>query len=169
MAGQPLTSLAINWHFESTSPELWQRIKDGAVEIDENAEDAQGPSHPVPLEAMEYQEALIPFLSRVARIASDRKAKDESHPEQAADTVIVLIALDDSENAILSFGQIGNGVGWFKDQGEPSISAGFLNSQGFPEGNSIPAVLSSLAANRRGRSSYAVNWNLDPVTLAKSV
>lgn len=180
VAGQPLTSLAVGWHFESRSPELWQRIKEGEVAIDENAREATGPSHPVPLETMDYREALIPLLSRVARIASEPAAKDESDAEEATEkdenepaetveTVIVLIALDDSENAILSFGQIRNDVAWFNKEGEPSISAGFLSSQGFQVGNSIPSVLSSLAANRRGRSSYMVNWNLDPDTLAKSV
>ena len=169
VSGQPLTSLAVSWQIESASPELWQRIKDGEAAIDENAEDAQGPSHPVPLEAMDYQEALIPLLSRVARIASEQTENDASDPEDGAETVIVLIALDDSENAILSFGQIGADADWFNDEGPPSISAGFLNGQGFPEGNSIPFVLSQLAAKRRGKSSYAVNWNLDPVTLAKSL
>lgn len=169
MAGQPLTSLAVNWQFESANPDLWQRIKEGEDAIEKNAADTQGGEPPVSLEAMEYQEALIPLLSRVARIGTDQIAKDESHPKQEAETVIVLIALDDSENAILSFGQIHNDIGWFKNQGEPSISAGFLDSRGFQVGNSSPSVSSKLAANQRGTSSYAVNWELDPVTLAKSL
>jgi hypothetical protein len=170
VSGQPLTSLAFQLRFDSANPQLRQRIITGADEIEENSMTAQGHSTAVPLEAMEYEEAVMPLLSYLARIADGEEPKDQNDSAQTDDDVVVLISLDESQNAILSFGEIGGGVSWFKNQGKPSLSAGFLDGRGLPVGNSTPSVTTHLAkSGRRSFSTYRVHWELDPTTLAKSI
>lgn len=170
VSGQPLTSLAFQFGFDSASPELWQAIDEGAKEIDENNSSTQDGMPRVPYEAMEYKAAVLPLMSYVARIANRGYTEDEDQSRQTNDNVVVLISLDESQNAILSFGEIDRAVEWSNNEGNRAISAGFLGNNGFAVGNSTPALVSHLAKSpRRGMSRYAVHWNLDPTTLAKSI
>jgi hypothetical protein len=84
----------------------------------------------------------------------------------------VLIPLDDSQNAILSFGQIDTDTSWYEDRGMSSISAGFVKSldRRTQVGNSTPMVTTRLATNpNRGISNYAIDWDLDPATLSNVI
>jgi hypothetical protein len=170
VAGQSLTSLHFNLQFDSASPELWQRMKEGQDEIDKNNLSGQGGVPAVSFEAVEYDEALIPLFSYLARIADGKHPQDKTNSTQSNGSLVVLMPLDESENAILSFGKIDSDISWFKGDGESLISAGFLDGRGFKAGNSTPSVVTNLATNpKRGTSSYVVHWDLDPNTLAKSI
>jgi len=171
VAGQPLTSLSFHLQFDSASPELWKTMKEGEDEIDKNNLSVQGGVPSVPYEAMEYDEALIPLFSYLARVGDGKQPRVDGNSTQANGSIVVLIPLDESENAILSFGEINSEVSWStNEEDESSISAGFLGDGGFQVGNSTPSVTSHLAANgQRGTSRYAVHWYLDPTTLAKSI
>jgi hypothetical protein len=75
----------------------------------------------------------------------------------------VLIPLDDSRNAILSFGSIGNGASWTGDAKGATLSSGF-------EPGGAPGVEGNLAKDKPGGSStYAIRWGVSPLALASAV
>jgi hypothetical protein len=141
----------------------------GQDEIQKNAESSQGGVPRIPLEFQEYESALLPLLSYVARIGGGGKIRGASEARQGIKdgAAFVLIALDTSANAILSFGAIGARTSWQENRDRASLSAGFATSQGMRPGNSTPHVTADLAAN--GASTYVVDWDLDPITLANAV
>ncbi|MDX6614850.1 MAG: hypothetical protein QOD75_4036 [Blastocatellia bacterium] len=172
LAGQPLTSLSLHWQFASPNAALWQEMSNGQDAIRENDESVQGSSPRVPYEVMEYQSALLPLVSRVANFGGHLQVKGAAEANYANETIVVLIPLDESQNAILSFGYIANETSWYKDQGEPPLSAGFPTrlDPGARDGNSTPRVSTNLAAKPdRGMSNYAINWTLDSATLWNAI
>jgi len=174
-ATQPLTSLSLNWKFSSTDPVLWKVMGEGEAKIGENAESSQGGSPRTPFDEEAYTDTLLPLLSYIARIgppfSQDPPVYEEGGPIDTS-SVAVLMPLDDSQNAILSFGEIGPGVSWHPSSEAASLSAGFRNSRlakPLRSGSSVPEASEELAAVRTKTSSYQISWNLDPSTLANSI
>lgn len=171
---QPLTSLSIHWQLSSADPALWKIMQEGKDAIRENAESSQGGVTQSPLEAVEYEAALLPLLSYIARVGpkpSDDDVDDDSEGKIDKGSIAVLIPLDDAQNAILSFGQIGSGVSWHKHDQPTALSAGFDTTRfrkKAREGNSIPYASANLSPTAGGTSTYIIDWDLDPATLANS-
>ena len=172
---QPLTSLSLHWQFSSSDPLLWKVMRDGENAIRENAESSQGGVPRIPFEIVDYDAALVPLLSFIARIGP--KSYDDwlehglTKPIDSA-SIVVLIPLDDSLNAILSLGQIDRKVDWYLSGQANALSAGFATSslrKKPRQGSSIPHVSTKLAPTASGASSYTINWALDPTTLANSI
>jgi hypothetical protein len=112
VAGQPLTSLSLHWKFASANAALSEAMRKGAERSARNSEEEQGGVPEVPFDIMEYEAALIPLLSHVARIGDARKAGDIPESDLPVEGVLkqsiaVVIPLDESQNAVLSFGEIG--------------------------------------------------------------
>ncbi|MER9121301.1 hypothetical protein NKH93_32950 [Mesorhizobium sp. M0954] len=173
IAGQPLTSLSLHWEFASMNAALSQAMKKGQEDIKENAESSQGGTPAVPFDVEEYSAALLPLISYVAGIgAKNGEVSNADQAEQGAQdsSFVVLVALDASPNAILSFGAIGSGVTWKSNSSARALSSGFLGFYGVREGNSTPRVTADLATMRDvGVSTYAIDWDLDPGTLASVI
>jgi len=173
VAGQPLTSLSLHWKFASASAALSKAMAKGADRSVRNSNEEQGGVPEVPFDIMEYEAALIPLLSHVARIGDVRKAGDVPESDQPVDGVLkdsiaVVIPLDESQNAVLSFGEIGKETTWSKNREGALISAGFVMSRDNErrKGNSTPAVT---AEDGDDTSKYTIDWALDPATLAYAV
>lgn len=172
---QPLTSLSIHWQLSSADPALWQIMEDGRNAIKENAESTQGGVPESPLEAVEYEAELLPLLSYIARVGprpSDDELDDDSERKIDKDSIAVLIPLDDAQNAVLSFGRIGSGVSWYKRDQATALSAGFDTTRFRKKartGDSIPYVSTNLSPTAGGTSTYVIDWDLDPATLANSI
>jgi hypothetical protein len=173
VAGQPLTSLSLHWKFTSTNTALSEAMTKGAQLIAKNSEEEQGGSPEVPYNIMEYEAALIPLLSHVARIGNARKAGDAPESDRPTDGILktsiaVVMPLDESQNAVISFGEIGKETSWYENRDGTLISAGFIMSadKGRRKGNSTPTVI---AEDSGGTPSYAVDWKLDPATLAYAI
>lgn len=98
VAGQPLTSLSLHWRLASENPSLWQTMKKGQDEIQENSESSQGGVPEVPFDTMEYGAALLPLFSYIARIGDTPKADRSSQQEKsvAHSSIVVLVTLDES-------------------------------------------------------------------------
>lgn len=172
---QPLTSLSLHLQFSSTDPKLWKTIQDGEREIHENDESTQGGVPETSYEEMDYEAVLLPLLSFIARVGTKSDHDDVNDygsgpPDKRS--IAVLVPLDDSRNAILSFGEIGTRVSWFKASEASALSAGFYTSHLRKEprrGSSIPRVSTTLSKTVEGTSTYRINWDLDPATLAGSI
>jgi hypothetical protein len=175
VAGQPLTSLSLHWKFASASSELRQAMKKGQDQIGENSYNEQGGSPEVPYDVMEYAAALIPLLSYVARIGDQSKVGDVTRMDQPAkeflnSSIVALIPLDESQNAILSFGEIGSETTWYDDHAGAMISGGFTLSPGRRKGVSTPHVTTDLTEDGDlGTSNYSIDWYLDPATLVNAI
>jgi hypothetical protein len=173
VAGQPLTSLSLHWKFASANTALSEAMTKGAERSARNSDEEQGGVPEVPFDIMEYEAALIPLLSHVARIGDVRKAGDIPESDLPVDGVLkqsiaVVIPLDESQNAVLSFGEIGKETTWAKNRKGALISAGFVmsNEKERRKGNSSPAVT---AEDGDGTSNYKIDWSLDPATLARAM
>jgi len=173
---QPLTSLRLQWTFSASDPKLWKVMQDGETEIQENAESSQGGVPRTPFEFVDYKAALLPLLSYIARVGPPRLDDDQLEGDGSRllddNSIVVLIPLDDSQNAILSFGQIGSGVSWYQRGEATAPSAGFKTSSLQKEprpGESIPHASTNLAPTGGGVSTYSIDWSLDPATLANSI
>jgi hypothetical protein len=168
--GQPLTSLALHWRFSSSNADLWKIMTDGQAEIDKNAETEQGGSPEVPYEAEDYEQALMPLLSFIARVGD--KSADASKSRAAKNdnkTIVTLASLDPSSNAILSFGSIDSNSEWYNPKKGRPLSAGFLSRIGFRTANSLPHATAETAASSGGASHYRIDWDLDPSTFAHAI
>jgi hypothetical protein len=175
VAGQPLASLSFHWEFASSNSALWQAMKMGQSEINENSESSQGGTPLVPFEIQEYTSALLPLLSYVGRIAqrhppSGDSAENATGTDNKGESIVALIALDDSQNTILSFGKIGPKASWSDDRAGAALSTGFVLDEGRRKGNSTPSSTVKLAPKAdAGESNYAIDWDLDPETLADAI
>jgi hypothetical protein len=222
VAGQQMTSLSMRWEIDSASAELWDRMKAGQADIDENNKSTQGGVPEVPFDVEEYEAALVPLLSFVARVGEESKnseapktdqsnpaAKDNTPANQGdssgsngdkappiplaspdttasntsqteqplkagdpSDNMVVLVALDASPNAVLSFGSIGSDVNWLDGAAKQGTrpSAGFVQPDGSLVEGLTPSVDAQLASSREaGTSNYTITWNLDPSVLADSI
>jgi hypothetical protein len=187
VASRPLTSLSFRWQFSSGNRGLWQTMKDGAAKVRKNSECEQGGSPIVPYDEMDYNAIILPLISHLAHTGKPRNAEDpntvgvvsspaSSVEEQSCsdvatspkdETFVVLIPLDESANAILSFGAIAADTTWYQDHERTAISAGFIKTSRKErrKGNSIPAFSSDLSPGTSGLSSYDLHWSLDPSTL----
>jgi hypothetical protein len=168
---QPLTSLHFKWEFSSTDPALWNLMRNGEQEIRENAESSQGGVPRIPFEAMDYNAALIPLLSYIAKIGPSAHGTDVYEPS-STNSFVVLMPLDESRNAVLSFGRVEPEVTWY-DGGEPfALSSGSTTSKLQKEarsGKTIPSASTTLGKSKTDESKYCISWDLDPLTLANSV
>jgi hypothetical protein len=153
-------------------------MKDAQAAIDQNSQDEQGGVPEVPYDAEEYQQRLIPLMSFVAHIGEGTKGvksyDDTRHMLQDSSpagkatrkSVVVLLPLDDSQNAVLSFGSIGDGSQWHTT-GDAKLSSGFAPLDNAARASdSTPAVEAVLS---KDRSRYTIDWDLDPVTLAGAI
>jgi len=168
---QPLISLTLHWRFRSADTTLREKMMDGEVKISKNAESGQGPSPETPFDVEEYRDTLLPLLSYIARLGhpfpGDLPTYDESGPVDRT-SIAVLIPLDDSQNAILSFGWIDPQVSWHAGN-TSTLSAGFIGSGPARRGSSVPYASEDLFSSRTKIPTYSVNWSLDPTTLANSI
>jgi hypothetical protein len=175
VAGQPLTSLSLHLRFASANPALWAAMKAGQAKIRENDESEQGGSPRVPYVAMEYDAALLPLVSYLGVLgAAPAPAAVRPPGEMAAGAnspLVVLIPLDESKNAIMSFGDLGSAPDWSDDRGDALLSAGFSLPfmEGVRTGDTWPQSSAELSPKQgHGMSHYAIDWALDPVTLANA-
>jgi len=115
---------------------------------------------------------LLPLISYIGggnnRIANSTfQRRDRS---SSGKSTIVLIALDESQNAILSFGYVKPGARWRGAEVGAKLSSGFQplndNARG---GASTPRSSVSLAKEDRGLSKYEIDWDLDPDTLPRAI
>jgi hypothetical protein len=114
-----------------------------------------------PFAAAEYRWSLLPLLTNLAR-TGDRE--DRTGDEPRGDSTLVLIPLDDSQNAILSFGEVPSDA-LADDRGKPVAAGESSVRQG--DGGSTPWVTTK---ERRGRlANFGIEWDLDPATLAAEV
>jgi len=186
LAGQPLLSLSFNLSFSSEDAALWKAMRQGQDDVRKNAEDEQGGVPEVPYEAEDYGAMLLPMLSFIAHVGSESAAAKQyetnkslatssnSTPvnwlESSKNSIVVLMPLDDSDNTVLSFGQIGPNSVWWDKEGDDALSSGFLTGRGFKTGNSWPTVgLAPAGKSPGGVSRYSVGWTLDPVTLSTAI
>jgi hypothetical protein len=171
VASQPLTSLSFHWQFASRNAKLWQVMKDGIKKVRENAEDEQGGVPLVPYDVMDYDAVILPLMSNLVRISKGADANNTQSEDIQRSTFIVLVALDEAANAILSFGAIGSQTSWYEKRDGVPISAGFIKMERKDrrKGNSIPAFTAELAPSESGQSTYHLAWTLDPFTLWNSI
>jgi hypothetical protein len=166
IAGQPLASLSLRLAFSNKDPVLWDIMKEGEEAIEENAYTSQGGVPATPFEVVEYEAILSPLLTYMGRlgqplesVAAPEDPSDSTDSPSPDGSVLALIALDESENTILSFGNVPGGLS--------TLPAGFdpLHDTG-----SSPYVYRVLAEGKgTDVSSYHIIWVLDPVALAASV
>jgi hypothetical protein len=186
ISGQQLTSLKIHWQFASKNTRLEQVMADGAKAVKENSENEQGGVPEVPFDVEDYRMLLLPLISFVA--SPSEAFKKDGQPESDNNTMeaqskpstnkeskkegstVVLMALDASANAILSFGMLGKDAEWTSEaegENKTPASAGFVEAQHRRPGNSTPRVTIGPAAPAPGDgSTYEIDWDLDPGTLA---
>lgn len=116
---------------------------------------------------------MLLYVARIGGGGENSETAKASRVNNSANngSIVVLVALDASANAILSFGTIGDDVTWSDSSGKALLSAGFVEPDGRrQEGNSTPQVSAHLAADRdAGVSNYAIDWDLDPGTLANVI
>jgi hypothetical protein len=174
-AGQPLTSLNLHWQITSASAELSEEINKGGNAIDENYRTSQGGSLETPAEIEEYEQTLLPLVSFIASLGTKRKPNVSSGKGigLTKGSTVVLFPLDVSQSAILSFGKIDNEVHWSHDDswddGGDSISAGFVHSGNARRRYSYPSVTYEDYNSKTGVSTYAIDWDLNPTTLANVI
>ncbi len=172
ISGQPLTSLSLSWQFSSASDALRQTMRKGQKASRENDESSQGGTPRVPFGIEEYQDALIPLVTYVARLGEppDTDNTAQSKPKAADGDAVVLIALDPSFNSILAFGLIGSGPTWYdtdKTKAKKDLPAGFPK---WPADDFSTVHASfNLDRDRNGASTYGVSWDLDPGSLAAAI
>jgi flagellar biosynthesis GTPase FlhF len=115
--------------------------------------------------------------SKKEQSKKEESKKEESKKEQSKKeasnrekSTVVLMALDASANAILSFGRIGKDAEWAPGSSgldNKKVSAGFIEAESKRYGNSWPRVTMGPAAPKPGDpSTYEIEWDLDPSTLA---
>ncbi|MDA9527870.1 MULTISPECIES: hypothetical protein [Bradyrhizobium] len=66
LATQPLTSAVVQLQFSSANDSLRKAVMQGKREIRKNANESQGGSTPIPLDAMDYDWVLLPIVSFLA-------------------------------------------------------------------------------------------------------
>src|SRR5262249_2845812 len=114
-ATQPLSALSLQLHFASSNSRLRKRMRDGEDRVMENAMSSQGGTPAVPFEVVDYEEKLLPLLRYVARIGprvyDDRIELENEKVDEHS--IVVLMPLDESHNAILSFAHISSEVSWY--------------------------------------------------------
>jgi hypothetical protein len=166
-AGQLLTQLSLQWQFTSTNPELAGAMKAGQAAIRKNAKTSQGGSPEDPFELVEYEQAIRPLFSYIARIGDNAKRREARQFDTMNDTIAVLLPLDPVPNAVLSFGGIEAKTKWAKIPERKPLSLGFEAAQGMGGEESIPHVTPKFGLD--GRSTYTIDWNLQPDVLDATV
>lgn len=181
MASQPLTSLSLRWQFKSNSTALWDVMKKGEVEFERNGESqAQEGEARIPYDVVRRYWTLLPLLSYVARLGEKARPNGVaiSRSRDKDKSIVVLMPLDDAQNAILSFGDVGSKVNWYDDRPPPKgtpqrlLAAGFAktNDKGTRRGGLTPSVTIKLASDRgQSESSYVIDWTIEPGALAAAV
>jgi hypothetical protein len=163
LAAQPLTSLNLHWGFVSDNPSLQATMNDGQKQIQQNAEGEQGGVPETPYETEDYFAGVLPLFTYVARIGDNRRSRTNTHVEDPPKgSLVTLMPLDDASNVILSFGIVADGVKWHDEKGEAALSSGFFPvARGTRQAESWPKVTV-------GAGSYALDWDIDPETLANA-
>jgi len=114
VATQPLSALFLQLRFASSDSRLRKRMRDGEDRVMENAMSSQGGTPAVPFDVVDYKEKLLPLLRYVARIGpevyDDRIELENEKVDEHS--IVVLMPLDESHNAILSFAHISSEVRW---------------------------------------------------------
>ena len=171
IASQPLTSLSLRWVISSEDVELRELMEDGQKQIEDNAKDTQGGVPPVWYDQMEYQAAVLPLLAFVAGQRSVLGSGKADQGQAKGDaSIVTLISLDDSHNAVLSFGGIYGEPRWYGAKSKVVLSAGFAPvTSGTRPGRSSPHVEIVPAVGSDSVSRYTIDWDLDPVTLANAI
>jgi hypothetical protein len=163
VAGQPLTSLKLNWAFQGLDADLMQRLQKGNDDAWAYIADQQGERDASQNEAVLREKVLYPFLVALCRRFA-RGIKEKGYSD-----VVVLLALDDDQNAVLSFGLLAREKSWsLAAAGTTAKPASPLSleigSHGY-EGNPALANWPNL---ERDKTTATIEWRLDPSTLAKS-
>lgn len=165
IASQPLTSLNFIFRFESSDTSFRKKMEKGDGDIRENEESVQGGVPSVPYEAMEYQAGLMPMLKFLAQLGDNKQKHSEVNEDNVASNgIIVLIPLDRSPNSVLSFGEIHSQVAWDDNDSASKLSASISTVQ--PRTTS-PVTTKKFSVD--SPSKYAIEWNLDPITLENSL
>ncbi|MGY2996917.1 hypothetical protein [Mesorhizobium sp. URHB0026] len=164
IAGQPLTSLNLTWEFRGLDEDVVKTLKKGHNDAMAFIEDQQGERDGQQNGAVFRQDQLYPFLVALSR----RFCKDTTKGGES--DVVVLLALDDDQNAVLPFGFLSNeGPGGGAGSGDslkpanpPSVEVGDHGELGNSDLLNWPSL-------DMETTSAAVTWRLDPLTFAKSL
>jgi hypothetical protein len=167
-ATQPLSALSLQFCFSSSDAKLRRRMNVGKDRIWENAESSQGGSPSVPFEVMDFEEALLPLLRYIAQIGP--KTYDDlievGCENVDENSLVVLIPLDESNNAILSFAHVSSEVEW--DLSPPNAQAERDPLVNLDWAQSVPRVKPMRHA-KAGISTYEIHWTLDPAALRTAI
>lgn len=170
---QPLVSLSLHWRFPATDARLSRLVAAGVKDIDKNSRNEQGGVPIIPYDVEDYDASLLPFLDFVALSGKKRASQSAS----TDDSIMVLVPMDESKSAILSFGNVDGALPWSRNtpdaggRGITGLSAGFrttFGGNGVRPGASYPKV-SNDAGDRKQTPYYSIDWNLDPRTLTNSL
>jgi hypothetical protein len=216
VAAQPLASLDFEWEFPMVSETIRGELKQGDKEIDDYVNDQQRDIDSDEMNELNRIYKLYGFLLSYARemggekpkghttggadlrhpalrLASPRgtrraapKAKESKTPSEK-DSVLVLVSLDDGQNAILSFGTLRSPVTWSLEAGilskRKNVLSGGVSTCPFPSQycqfddtpdaprsiNSWPALQDPNASMFNDRRVLTIVWTLNPLTLANSI
>jgi len=159
-ATQPLSALSLRLQFVNADASLRKRMSDGRDRIKENEESSQGGTPSEPFEEVEFKEAFSPLLHYVARLGP--LASDDLIDGKQVDkeSLVVLIPLDESRNAFLTFAHVGAGVGWSGREHKPTDPPSRLDSP--------PGVFERPGTNA-GSTIYEIRWTLDPAALSRAI
>ncbi|WP_342724209.1 hypothetical protein AAFG07_34845 [Bradyrhizobium sp. B097] len=177
ISGQQLAGLSFRWEFTSRSAALRKAMDDGTKGQYENALTSQGGVPVTPFEVVDYEALLLPLISFVADPKNglnatlpppaDAATEQVKQSEKKQGSTVVLMSLDASSNAILSFGSIGKDAEWASNTGDKIPSAGFAGESPKRNGDSLPQVVHPGKSPSPGTEfTYAISWDLDPGTLA---
>jgi hypothetical protein len=165
IAGQPLTSLSVAWTIAGLDAELVQTLKQGngaaTAFLYDNPQGERGYQQDG---ALFREDQLYPFLVALCRRLSADMAKDGNA------NVIVLLPLDDGQNAVLPFGFLDHSKEWAMpsksdDAKTPAAPSVEMGSHAYL-GNSDLLNWPNIEPN--GTTATLV-WKLDPATFAKSL
>jgi hypothetical protein len=195
MGGQPLTGLTLSWTFGGLDKDLLDVLKKGDAEANKYLYHAQGNRDAQQNGALYRVDQLYPFL-----LALSRKLVNETSIEPAKDTdaappkskanqkerikatqeqpttpeqdpsVLMLLPLDDDQNAVLSFGFLAKlpteAQGKEKTPPPSKIPPSIENTDYSYFGNTS---LSNWPRLDQKADAVTIAWHLDPTTFASSI
>lgn len=165
LPNQPLTSLDLRLEFSSRDPKFWQTMKTGQEAIMDNATESQGGVPPSPFSYVDFRSAMLPLLGHLARVGPPAKTTEEQPGPPDPESIAVLVPLDESQNAVLAFAEIGPGVTW-RDAAKSEDQRWTSRLSDTPElQHRLPSVGVKLADAGGGLSRYTLSWTVDAAGL----
>jgi uncharacterized protein YraI len=166
LSPEQLTSLKFQLTVESADSTLESKIKQGQEDERENEQSTQGGVPLIPYEIENFTSVLQPLIEYLGNVKDDFPTRSGLATPQG---FIVLVALDDMYNCILSFGEIAGQNAWSGKSEKPNLSAGFLTHNFNSRKGKLSYPTARGNIKEKGMSSYSIRWDLDSVTFANSI